>query len=339
MFLLDRILTLWPYEIAVIAYSLWERGEGSRALFLLLYMLMQLYDSGKFLSEGSLVESSCAFAGNKVLGHILLPSLDLSQHLLKAMPLFQPTNTARDNSRLQLQLQNVYPPLLSSYRFLSVATHIFVIVGSLQSDECGQETNDSVQALAYAGVLVYTVSLPAKAGAIFALTLSSLLLLVWEINMLVSNLAPSVLSSALFKGAFFSALYAVVFLCEDKLLMLFEHALSPSDKIVSFSFSRDTTANPSSLPPPPPPAPQQQPSSHREAGAPLRHVYSRYPILSVADQLREQQLVRQQREQQQLSEADQREQQRPDTPSSKPKSPRCKFPVRHKSGIAPPESS
>ena len=335
MFLLDRIVTLWPYEIALVAYSLWERGEGSRALFLLLFMLMQLYDSGKFLSEGSLVESSCAFAGNKVLGHILLPSLDLSQHLLKAMPLFQPTANTRDNSRLELQLHNVYPLRLSSYRFLSVATHIFVIVGSLQSDECGQETNDSVQALAYAGVLVYTVSLPAKAGLIFALTLSSLLLLVWEINMLVSNLAPSVLTSALFKGAFFSTLYAFVFLCEDKLLVLFEQALSPSEKLVSFSLSRDIAANPSFLLPPPP----QQPSSLQEdataSAAPQRHVYSRYPILSVADQLREQQLVLQQRElqrqQQQLLEAD--------TPSPKPKSPRCKFPVKHKSGIAPPESS
>jgi len=341
-----ELASLWPYYMAIVSYHLYESNEVSRAIFLLVFMLMQVFDVTKFIFEGRFVNSTCAFVGNKMLGHVLLPSLSLSQHIMTAALLqSQPKSGTRSrsngssfsagaeqNSGIQAEGDDIavvasslpFGPAtaISSYRFLSAAADMVVIVSSLLSTECGFESNESVQALAYASILVYVVSLPVKAGAIYILIFSSLLVMLWEVHSLISTFAPCVFSSVSYQGAAYTLLYAAIFLCESRfslwVLWAFSGKTGPETLMYSLpsltsSMSIDNSSD------------GMPPSTSQSRRSPY-HVPSRYPIFSVADQLREQQLVVRQRElqrQQQLIEQLIEQEQKNQVLLT----PRCKFPV------------
>jgi len=343
-----ELATLWPYYTAIVSYHLYESNEISRALFLLVFMLMQVFDVAKFIFEGRFVNSTCAFVGNKMLGHVLLPSFSLSQHIMTAALLqsqpksvtrsrFKGNSFFRDNStgaehnngiQVSSEADDIavvasslpFEPAtaISSYRFLSAAADMVVIVSSLLSTECGFESNESVQALAYASILVYVVSLPVKAGAIYIFIFSSLLIMLWEVHSLISTFAPCVFSSVSYQGAAYTLLYAAIFLCESRFSLWVLWAFSGKTETETLKYSLPSLTSSLSIDN----SSDGRPPSISQSRRSPYHVPSRYPIFSVADQLREQQLVVRQRElqrQQQLIEQEQTNQAL--------HTPRCKFPV------------
>jgi len=316
------LLRLWPYEVAVASFGLYEEGETWNSLFLLLFLLMQLFDLSKFFFEGRFVEVSCAFAGTKVLGHILLPALSLSQHILQvALPPRPAALEAGDDSPPD-------SPCMSSYRFLSVASHMLVLVSSLQWAECGtQEGAENLQALVYAGIVVYIVSLPARVGAIFVLVLAALVLVVVEVLAAAALvLTPAVFEADGFQAAAFCCLYAAVYLCEPHFSARLDFHFCPlSHQHGETSCSHDGDGGGS----------DQSAAEGSAAALPAQHIspyraYSRYPVFTKSEQLRQQQLILQQRQLQQLEQQQEQQQlqqqQQLHSPPSAQKS-RCLFPV------------
>lgn len=295
---------VWPLIIMMLAYHLNESGQRWNALFLFLFLVSQLIDVGVFAAEGRIAEATCAFVGSKMAGDILLPSVGLLQHVLLVM----------------------FPPLppprpLSSYRFLSVTTHMFVLVSSLHSTACGQGKNEVVQALIYASILVYTVSLPAKVGGLFFVTFLSCSALLWRLCAIVDARAPAIIRPVIYEGGAYCYLYAAVFLCEARFSAWVDAAVS------------DDTKDEVSLPHGPPlefhnEAPDEPVVQERVVPVAVDPPFlptllpCRYPVISKAEQIATQRAQAQHHLQQERGEAGETE--------VRDERPACKFPVIRK---------
>ena len=211
---------------------------------------------------------------------------------------------------------------------------MIVLVCSLQWAECGQTEGhlDVLQAFVYGGIVVYVVSLPARVGGLFLIALAALVLLVAEALTAVTLLAPDVFSASSFQSGAFCYLYAAVFLCEPRFAAWLDNNFCPTYRRAAEMEESDERR-----------LSQEERNDgdddgHRDAVP--RYVYSRYPILTKSEQIRQQQLIQQQRQQQALLEEQERAQLQQqqqqqqllrltDSPTGQPKSTiRCKFPVK-----------
>lgn len=317
---------LWPYVMSVIIYYLYEIDEVWNSVFLLLFVVTQLIDIGIFLTEGRIIEPTCAFVGSKMLGNILLPSLGLSQHILQV--LFPPSR------------KKIAP---SSYRFLTVATHMIVVVSALHSTECGQENNESFQALVYASILVYIFSLPVKVGGVYFIILVSSLIVLWKLHSIIYTTPTTSLNTAqtLRSGGTYCYLYAAVFLCESRFSSWVDFILSCSQtqeadaEGSSSSNSAPSICNGNNLTENDLPAIKFlpcEPSSPRRSHSP-RRAPSTSPM-ALTNEDRQKELIKEQRQVQRekeelLERLSSARSELIDLSSPRsPPSPRCKFPVK-----------
>ena len=324
---------MWAWVISVVCYHLREQKETLTSMFLLLFMLSQQFDVGVFLTEGRIVEPSCAFVDSKMMGHILLPSIALSQHIVQVV--IPPPERYREKKSLRRRrssMQEVSSEvstttprdeelqgILSSYRFLSVATHMIVIVSALHSTECGREGNEVIEAVAYGSIVVYVVSLPARVGGVFFVVLAAFFALLFKLKGLIDTHTPH----AMHDGCAYCFLYAAVFLCEHRFTNMCEIMFcSPR---VGETATQLTQRGENE---------EKVVSSTPSSPVPLYVAPCRYEIFTKSEQLIQQQLIlkqRQQQQEQQRRESLQLEREAECRATSQAHSPPrqnlCKFPV------------
>lgn len=325
---------MWTWVISVVCYHLREQRETLTSMFLLLFMLTQQFDVGVFLTEGRIVEPSCAFVDSKMMGHILLPSIALSQHIVQVVvPPPERYREKKSPRRRRSSLLEDSPSevsittprdeelqgILSSYRFLSVATHMIVIVSALHSTECGRDGNEVIEAVAYGSIVVYVVSLPARVGGVFFVVLAALFALLFKLKGLVDAHTPH----AMHDGSAYCFLYAAIFLCEHRFAKICERMFCSrgvGDAAMQLTQRGENE--------------EQVVSSAPSSPIPLYVAPCRYEIFTKSEQLIQQQLILQQRQQQQeqqrresLQQEREKELRSPQSSNSPPRQNLCKFPV------------
>jgi len=198
----------WLGGVGLVALHLFESGRRTKCFQLIIFTFSQIIDVSLWLESGRVETGNhCMTAGGRMLGRLLFPSVAFSQQYIKI--LFPPPD--REGERGSQDLRKI-----SQYSLLEMAAHMLVLTCAMHSTDCGLKSNETVEALVYAGILVYIFSLPLRIGGLYLFVFAPIFLLVREIG--------EVKTSAFCPYCF---LYSSVFLLEPFFDLFVDWAFPP----------------------------------------------------------------------------------------------------------------